>query len=857
MAEGAGNRQQSPDVAGPNPVRRSQPQLPAFHLPLRVTLMIDCAWLVLLVERIVAVLTPAAGVILLFLAAAWLDLPRQLPPWGHVALLAVFAAGFLYALYRGGRHFAWPDRPGALRRLEHDSGLDHRPLTHIDDTRVGDQGDPATASLWQRHRQRLLAAIGRLDLAWPDTGLARRDPLALRHGVLLLAFIGLVLAGDGWFRRIDQALLPDFAGTGAGAEIVIEAWITPPDYTGLPPISLSHGQQSQTAAASDAPLPVPAGSRLLIQAQGLPTSGLSGPASLQANDTTVAFDVLDASTQRAEAVLSAGDRIGVGSGFGTVAEWAVRLVPDLAPDPEFTAAPGVTERGVLRLSYAARDDYGVTDLRLVVSRGAESIEFKLPLSQVADAPDGGRVARGAAYQDLTAHPWAGLDVELRLVARDALEQIGASAPLAMTLPERKFFHPVARAIVEERKRLAADWREHRSVARTLMNLKGQPETYDENIAAFMGMDVAARHLARQQFAPSQLPPVLQLMWDTALDIEDGGTSIALQEFRRLQQELMEALERGASDQEIERLMNQVQEAMNRYMQDMMRQLERAMENGIPLQRLSPNGLQLSQRDLNQMLNDARRMAQSGAKDSAQQMLEQLQRLMENLQAGAPMMMSPESRQAQQLANDLARLMQRQQELLQQSFDAQRGQQPGQQDGMGEGEMGRMPGEGRGGGSGSGALGQEQLRRDLGDLMRQFGNMFGDLPQGMGAAEQAMRRAVEALNKPDFGGASDAQNEALNQLQQGLQAAQQMLQRQMGAQPGPGRREQMDPLGRAVTRQEDDSAGGNTTDGFGVDLPEAGALERARQIFEELRNRRNDPSRPKPERDYLDRLLKQF
>lgn len=828
-------------------------------LPFRVSLMIDLAWVVLLAERVMAALVPVAMLLALFFALAWFGLPRALPAWGHVALLALFAAGLLYALYRGGRGFRWPVRRDALRRLEQDSKLAHRPLTHIDDKPVGDQSDPGMRALWQRHRQRLLATIGRLDLGWPDAGLVRRDPLALRQAVLLLALVGLVVAGSSWQRRLDLALVPNFSGIEAGDLVTIEAWITPPDYTALPPISLTFNQNAGAATAPNT-LAVPVGSRLLIQAQGLPSDGLTGPAKLLANETETAFDALDAATQRAEVVLEKGASIGVESGLATMAEWPVRLVPDLAPKPGFTGEPTVTDRGVLRFTYQATDDYGVSDLRLVVGRGSDSLELKLSLGQMAEAKEGGRVARGAGYQDLTAHPWAGLDVELRLVARDALGQIGASAPLALTLPERKFFHPVARAIAEGRKQLAGDWQAHQEIARELMMLKSQPDTYDNNIAAYLGMDLAARRLSRQPFDAAQLGPILQLMWDTALDIEDGGTSIALQEFRRLQQQLMEALERGASDEEIEQLMNQLQEAMNRYMQDMMRQLQRAMENGVPLQQMSPNGLKLSQRDLNQMLQDAKRMAQSGAKDSAREMLEQLQRMMENLQAGVPPMMSPQGQQGQQLANDLARLMQRQQELLQQSFDAQRGQQPGQQDGMGEGEMGQqeggMPGEGTG--TGSGAMGQEQLRQQLGELMRQMGQAFGDLPQGLGQAEQAMRDAVEALNQPNFDSAAEAQNEALNQLQQGLQSAQQMMQRQMGTQTGPGQRDPMDPLGRTVKGPEDGATGNavDTSDGGNFD-PSGAALERARQIFDELRNRRNDPARPKPERDYLDRLLKQF
>lgn len=855
MADHPGDASARPDK-GATDVRRVAPKAPVLQVPLRVSLMVDLSFALLLLERLAAALVPAVAVLALFIAVAGIGLPRALPVWGHVALLALFAAGFLYALYRGFRAFRWPRRQQALRRLEADSGLDHRPLTHIDDKPAGDI-DPAMLALWQRHRQRLLTAIDRLDLGGPDTGLARRDPFALRHAALLLALVGVVVAGGAWQRRLDVALIPNFTGVEVGDTVTIEAWITPPEYTALPPISLAYDPDAEKTQ----PIDVPAGSRLLMQAQDLPTSGLTGPAVLQANAAETPFDVLDATTQRAEMVLQNGDVIGVKSGLGTVAEWPIRVLPDLAPKPAFTGDPTTTDRGVLRLGYQSEDDYGTTDLRLVVGRGAESLELKLPLGQASPAKTGGKIAKGAAYQDLTAHPWAGLEVELRLVARDALGQIGASAPIGLTLPERKFYHPVARAIAEERKRVAADWQTRKSVANELRILKAQPEAYDGNVAAFLGMDFAQRRLAREDATAADLPPILKLMWDTALDIEDGGTSIALQEFRRLQQELMEALERGASDEEIQRLMNQLQEAMNRYMQDMMQQLQRAVENGMPLQRLSPNGLQLSQRDLNQMLEDARRMAESGAKDSAKQMLDQLQRLMENLQAGVPtVMMMPGGQQGQQLSNELARLMQRQQELLQQSFNAQRGQQPGgQQEGMGEGEMGQgNQGEGMGNGPGSGAFGQEQLRRDLGNLMRQFGEAFGDLPQGLGQAEQAMRDAVDALNQPNYGNAAEAQNEALNQLQQGMQAAQQMMQRQMGANPGPGQRDQMDPLGRTVPNREEGATGNtyNTYSGDGVDTS-GGELERARRIFEELRDRRNDPARPKDERDYLDRLLKQF
>jgi hypothetical protein len=255
-----------------------------------------------------------------------------------------------------------------------------------------------------------------------------------------------------------------------------------------------------------------------------------------------------------------------------------------------------------------------------------------------------------------------------------------------------------------------------------------------------------------------------------------------------------------------------------------------------------------------MLNDARRMAESGSRESARQMLDRLQQMLENLQAGVPTQMSKEGSQAQEMMNDLGRMMQRQQELLQQSFQQQRGQQSGNQSGQQSGEG--QPGQGDGSatmGSGNGA-GQEQLRQDFGSLMRRFSNMMGDLPQGMGQAEQSMREAVDALRKPDFNGAADAQNQALKQMQQSLQSMKDMMQRQAGTSQGPGQRDKMDPFGRP---NGEDEQGGNTVQTEGVKIPTEGDLQRARQIFDELRQRRNDPNRPKDEREYLDRLLKQF
>ncbi len=828
----------------PRPTLRSRTALdPMAALPARVRGWAWLAWGLMFLEQAGRALAPAVAVVMVFVILALFDLFSVLPLWLHWGLLGLFAAALAAALGYGLRRWQWPVRSGALRRLEADSGLSHRPLTHLTDRQASNLVDPWATVLWSHHQKRLLSGLGQLTLAAPRSELARKDPMALRGLAVLLLALGIGIAGEQSASRLWVSVAPQPRGGPDLSAITVEAWITPPDYTRLAPIALKADPAARPAEGESAPIEIPIGSKLLVQIQGL-----SAAARINANNASKPLEMLDSETQRAELVLKEGDRIGI-EGGGLDVGWPIALRPDMPPAAALQE-PSATERGVLRLAYGGNDDFGVADMRLAITQGQETLE--LPLTVQGADP---RQVKGATFQDLTAHPWAGLPVELRTVARDALGQIGASAPMAMTLPERKFYHPVARTIVEQRKRLAKDAGSSAiEVARKLVQLMVQPEAFDGDIVTFLGLDFAVKRLTSDPLDKAELANVLQLMWDTALALEDGGVSMAMRELRRLQRELEEALARGASDEEIERLMNELQQAMNEYLRQMQEQLAQAIRKGIPLGRLDPNSLQLSQQDLNEMLNQARRMAQNGSRESAQQMLQQLQNMLENLQMGMPMP-GPGNGEAQRMLSDLGKIMRQQQQLLQDTFRMQRGQQPGNQPGEGQGEG---MGEGYGGDmlGGNGAAAQEALRQQLGDLMRRFSNATGSIPQGMGQAEQYMRGATDALRGQDLEGAAQAQNDALEQLQQGLQQMSQALRQQMGAQRGPGQRDPMDPFGRALS--DDEGPGGDAFAREGTDIvPMESELDRSRQIFEELRTRRNQPDRPKLERDYLDRLLRQF
>src|SRR5262249_11339023 len=134
-----------------------------------------------------------------------------------------------------------------------------------------------------------------------------------------------------------------------------------------------------------------------------------------------------------------------------------------------------------------------------------------------------------------------------------------------------------------------------------------------------------------------------------------------------------------------------------------------------------------------------------------------------------------------------------------------------------------------------AQAQEALRRALGELMRELGDMGGDIPMPLGRAERAMKQAGDPLPQGDPRGGVPSQTEALDQLQQGLQGMAQKMMESMMAQPGgmPGQGQQgqnfqgnQDPLGRQLGRNQ-----GGAGDNNDVGLPTKFDTERARAILD--------------------------
>src|SRR5437016_8976492 len=222
--------------------------------------MIAIARGVLLWERVWPALWPATGVVGLYIAAALFGLIGFLPGALRSLLLLFVLSGAAFLLLREFRQVRIPDWNDAARRVERDSRLANRPITERADRLLAGEGDAMAESLWRAHVVQVLRGISLLRVTLPSPGLARKDPYVLRYFILLVLLGGFLFASADWQRRLASAFTID-EGTNTPVASV-DAWITPPAYTGWAPIYL---RPTRVLGKSIA---VPSGSVLVLRVHG-------------------------------------------------------------------------------------------------------------------------------------------------------------------------------------------------------------------------------------------------------------------------------------------------------------------------------------------------------------------------------------------------------------------------------------------------------------------------------------------------------------------------------------------------------------------------------------------------------------
>src|SRR2546430_3008757 len=371
---------------------------------------------------------------------------------------------------------------------------------------------------------RALRAAKTLRAGTPMPRLALRDPFAVRALVVVVGVATFFAAGGERMKRVAAAF--DWQGVMMPANFRVDAWVSPPPYTGRPPIilpGLRPGEPVQTAAA----LSVPAGSTLVVRATGIhldvvASGGLAEPSSGAQSSNAKGTE------ERRFVINDAGAATVRGAAASDVT-WQFTAIPDKPPTIALAKEPEGQARGALQLSYKLEDDYGVIGaqamFRLQTSEGTNGHPAR-PLYSAPDFPLVLPQARtkngvGQSTKDLTEHPWAGTDVAMILTARDEAGNEGQSPALEFRLPERPFSKPMARALVEQRRIPALDRDAPASVLTALDALTLAPEQFNMESNAYLGLRAIFWQLARAK-SDDQLREVVARMWDMAVPIEGGN-----------------------------------------------------------------------------------------------------------------------------------------------------------------------------------------------------------------------------------------------------------------------------------------------------------------------------------------------
>ncbi|MFK4678572.1 uncharacterized protein (TIGR02302 family) [Bradyrhizobium diazoefficiens] len=319
----------------------------------------------------------------LFLALSWAGLWLALPFLARAIGLVVFAGIAIAALFPLVR-FRWPSREEALGRLDRGSGIRHRPATTLTDTLTSQ--DPVAKALWQAQRERTLASLKRIRAGLPHPRLALHDPWALRALVMVMLVATFFAAGDERAMRLGAAF--DWNGVLAPTNVRVDAWVTPPLYTGKPPVILSAANREAAALPASGPLAVPAGSTLIVRSSGgsldvAVSGGLKEVAPTEATPK---------GTNEKHFAITGDGTAHVRAPSGQP-QWAFAATPDRAPTIALAKDPERQARGALQLSYKIEDDYGVTGAEAHIGlRAADAKDGAKEATKDADTKSGGRTA---------------------------------------------------------------------------------------------------------------------------------------------------------------------------------------------------------------------------------------------------------------------------------------------------------------------------------------------------------------------------------------------------------------------------------------------------------------------------------
>ncbi|SEM69052.1 TIGR02302 family protein [Pseudorhodobacter antarcticus] len=850
-------------------------------------------------ERLARGFWPLTTVLLATLAALAFGIQDTAPLWAVRAALALAATAAFITAYLGWRNFQKPTPRDALLRL--DATLPGRPIATLTDTQAIGATDPASQAVWAAHQQRMARAAATARAVAPNLQLASRDPYGLRY-IALTAFTVALIFGS-IFRIASVAGLGPTQAAALANGPSWEGWVQPPPYTGKPALYLNDITRPE--------FEVPTGSRIQLRFYG-EVGALALEQTVSTTPPPVDQPPVEPTAPAQDFDITQSGTLAITGPNGR--SWAIIATRDAPPTITGTAELERQTDGSLQMPFTATDDFGVTAGTATIALDMPAIDRRYGLAATPEptAPitldlpipiSGQRTDfTETLVDDLSKHVFANLPVTITLSATDATGQQGTAAPLNLILPGKRFFDPVAAAVIELRRDLLWSRSNAPRAAQIFKAITNRPEGLIRNERAYLQLRVALRRLDTQAKTLSieARDELADALWDIAVLMEAGDLQSARERLKRAQDQLDEAIKNGADPDEIDKLMQELREAMDDYMRQLAEEAERNPDGEAANEQ---NSMEMTGDQLQEMLQELQKLLEEGRMEEAAELMEMLRQLMENMQVtqgeggqGGP---------GQQAMRDLGETLRDQQDLSDDSFSElqnpgeQGGEQPGDQgegqQGEGQQGEGQQPGQdGQGGEQGQGQQSEGQQERgqngqaqegtgqqgegsgqSLQDRQRGLRNRLGllnggNLPGAGSEAGEAGRRALEDVGRAmreaernlesgDLPGALDRQADAMRALREGMRnlgEAQAQDQRENG-QDGQG-----EAVGRADPNGARDPLGREPGDGarIGSDrnlLQGDDVYRRAQDLLDEIRRRQGEQARPETERDYLRRLLDMY
>lgn len=851
------------------------------------------AGLVIFAEMLVKALWRIASWILLFFGLWLLQIPSIAGSFGDITAAFAFWGGLFYLLKSDLKGIAWPSATTINKRLEEASGFRHRPLATVTD-RLANPDKERAKDLWQIAQNQASEKITAIKLPHHRPQLVQKDPYALRMLVIFLFIVGVAVSGGYQKHQIAHGLFPVNIGSILEKNLHTTIWITPPEYTYADKIVIEHAEGFKDI------LSIPDQSKIKFLVHG----GFFTP-KLHVGETEHVFKRHDDKNWVLSMPVPNTKNLIVKQSVFTRLNIALAPIADSPPTVRLDGDPETLQKGQLRIPVAMYDDYGVIDLTMRMTldpmiddaplgRDVEEIRsvMSMPNTEV----------KLQNIYDLSWHSWAGLPAIITFEVIDHMGQTALSEPLEVKLPEREFQHPVAKKLVDIRKRLAWTPKEAAgNAAYDLETLLMQPDSFQNDMVVFLGLRSAASRLIISH-KDEDVTAVINLLWQLALRIEDGNLPLASSRLHAARQKLEQLLrDPEATDEEIAEAAEEFRMAMAEYMREMVRELQKQAKDGrLPI--IPPDAADrvLSPDALAQFLDKMQAEALTGDREAAQRMLSELGQLMDNLNPSLSQKIPPEMQFMDEAVNELQELIEKQQELLDRTQDvigeadispAIQEQKtypdflpfvnppglewkellpPPPQERLTEEEKAakeKLEEQAKAKGADTKESGtqqaavdtsehagiQEGLRYILGELMTEASEVLGEIPEGMQLAEQDMRRSKKSLTENDPQGSVPHQELAIKHLQEGMDSMSQQLQEMMKKMNIVGlggiRR---DPLGRPMPNQF-----GNNQSGSRIEIPDEAERKRVQDILDTLRKKSGELERPEYELDYYRRLMKQF